>query len=172
MLYCRAIKQADASNIEAILMTLRKKREVLHQKIMQIDGIIKRVQDRGYETIEPVKEIPATKQRNDSIEHSNYFPKTADIKIQVLRVFDVVGHAAKLSELQEEYTKLSGSDYNIREIIRSLRTSGLVKIMKQQKAGRGLLWVNSGWIENGHLLDTHKAEGFDTLNLVNRMQFE
>lgn len=162
-----------ANDLEVIVMALRKEREELHQKLMQIDRIIKRVQGQGYETIEPVRELQGDNDQNKALEQpSTYFPKTADIKVQVLRVFDIVGHAARLRELQDEYNKVSGNKYNIREVVRSLQAAGLLKIMKQQNAIRGSLWVKSAWVENGQLIDKYKPEGFDLLYPNTNITFE
>lgn len=158
-----------ANDIEVIIMALRKEREELHQKIMQLDRIIKRVQDQGNgdEILLPVKPTPKAIAGDNSP-----FPVTADIKVQILRVLDIVGVAAQLKTIQGEYTRLTGNKYNIREILRSLQKAGLVKIIKTANQGKGFLWVKSDWIENKQLLDKYKPEGFDVLYGTTTLLFE
>lgn len=161
------------SDKEVILLALQKERDDLHERILQVDRIMSRVRGIEYnmeaQTDAP-KPLDTPKQTTDRDKEIT-FPKSADIKIQVLRVFDIVGQAAELSKLQQEYTSISGSNYKIREAVRSLHSSGIVKMLKYKNASRGFMWVKSEWIKDNALLDKHKPLGFDLLYTKENLMF-
>lgn len=106
------------NDIEVMLGALKKEREIAHQKVMQLDRIIKRIREGGGEDdILQIQNIEATPRQpvvfNQSI-------KTADTKVQILKTFDSIGKAVKLQAVQDEYNRLTESNYNIRDIMRSL----------------------------------------------------
>ena len=147
---------------EIILHALQKERDDLHDKIMQIDRIMTRIRKIEYGP-DLLDNSPVPKLPDVTPDMKADFPKTADIKIQVLRVFDILGKATQLSEVQQEYTNITGSSYKIREAVRSLNATGILKMMKYRNASRGFMWVKAEWIENKELLDKFKPLGFDLL---------
>jgi hypothetical protein len=156
-----------ATDTEIILLSLQKERDELHERILQVDRIIKRVKsiDYGGENLVPLyEEQPAATPAPAELPKPVAFPKTIDIKIQVLRVFDIVGCAASLSQLQEEFSTISGNAFKIRETVRSLYNVGLVKQIKYKYASRGFLWVKTEWLKDGVLQDKYKPVGFDLLH--------
>lgn len=155
---------------ELILIALQKERDELHERILQVDRIISRIRSIDYQ--QPVESIPNTPDI-PTIENDKgiSFPKSADIKIQVLRVFEIVNKAAGLAELQQEYTNITGSPYKIREAVRSLHAAGIVKMLKYKNASRGFMWVKTDWIQDGQLLDKHKPLGFDLLYKKENLMF-
>lgn len=108
------------TDTEVILNALQKERDELHDRIMQVDRIIKRVKSLEYSASDTsqdsVKQLPV-EGSSESAKAFNIFPRIVDIKIQVLRVFDLIKLAAKLKDIQTEYTKISGNKYNIRETV-------------------------------------------------------
>lgn len=163
-----------ANDTEVILDALRKEREEIHQKLMQIDRIIKRVKSFEYSGDKPdnVKQLP--KEAASAIETPaiNLFPKSSDIKVLVLRVFDLLQIASKLKDVQEEYNRLSGNKYNIREAMRTLNRAGLIKSVRNKEASRSILWVKGEWIENSQLIDKYKPDGFDLLHKPEDLIYE
>ena len=155
------------SDKEVMLMALQKERDDLHERIMQVDRIMNRLRDIRYNMESPNEPLAPLEAPNagaiDSGNKEIVFPKSADIKIQVLRVFDIIGKAAELAKIQQEYTAISGSNYKIREAVRSLHASGIVKMLKYKNAMRGFMWVKREWVEGGQLLDSYKPLGFDLL---------
>lgn len=149
---------------EIILNALQRERDELHDKIMQVDRIIKRVKGIDYSNdivnnnVMQLDVMPVTNQLADPI---NKFNKTSDIKVQVLTVFEIVGKASKLKDLQFEYHKLSGNVFNIREIVRGLNRQRIILMIRERNTHRGVLWVKTEWVRNGVLLDEYKPEGFD-----------
>lgn len=161
------------TDTEVILQALRKERNELHEKILQVDRIISRVRSIDYNPDIPMGETNQLKQPDAPITQDKAiaFPTTADIKIQALRIFDIVGKAASLSELQSEYTNITGSNYKIREAIRSLHVAGIVKMLKFKNASRGFMWVKTEWLVNSSLMDKYKPLGFDLLYKPENLQF-
>jgi len=164
-----------ANDTEVILNALQKERDALHEQIMQVDRIIKRVKSLEYSSdnsnhhTAQVKENKANKAIETPI---NIFPKSTDIKIQVLRTFDILRIASKLRDVQDEYTKVSGNKYNIRDSMRTLHASGFLKCIKIRGNNRNFLWAKSEWIENGQLADKHKPDGYDLLYKPDNLVYE
>jgi hypothetical protein len=126
---------AVTKDTEVMLNALRKERDELHNRLLQLDRIIKRVRLGQYKNDEETG-ISVTTETNPQINKASIplseFPKNADIKVQILRVFDVHRKAAKLKELQSIYNKLSDSHYNIREPLRSLHRSRVVRMIREK----------------------------------------
>lgn len=160
-----------ATDQEIILIALQKERDELHERILQVDRIITRVRSIDY--AQPVVDnLPiATDVPPIAPDKGISFPKSADIKIQVLRVFEIVNKAASLADLQAEYTNITGSPYKIREAVRSLHSAGIVKMLKYKNASRGFMWVKTDWITDGELQDKHKPLGFDLLYKKDNLMF-
>ena len=158
------------NDTDIILSALRKERETAHQKVMQLDRIIKKIKEGKYE--ENVLEIQAIENTNKQPIVLNQAFKTADTKVQLLKIFDSIGKVVKLQTIQDEYIRLTESNYNIRDIVRSLQRHQKIKMLKEKGASRGFLWLKSEWIENGLLLDQYKPEGFDLLYKAEDLIFE
>lgn len=160
------------TDTDVILLALQKERDSLHERILQVDRIIKRVQSIDY-SHEVVKAdaVPDNKEIS-RIEPDISFPTTADIKIQVLRIFDMIGRAAPLAEIQSQYTNVTGSTYKIREAVRSLYNVGIVKMVKFKNGSRGFLWVKTDWIKDNALMDKYKPVGFDLLYRPETLMFQ
>lgn len=159
------------NDIEVILKALTRERDELHTQLMQLDRIIKRVKTGTYsdEVLEPVQ---APKQLEVAPIKKTPLPSIANTKIQVLKVFDVLGVACTLKQIQVEYTAMTGDKSNIRDIVRSLQKSTLVKLMKVKPAIRGIMWVKSEWVIDGQLEEKRKSEGFDVLYTTGSLIFE
>jgi hypothetical protein len=164
---------------EILLTALRRERDEVHEKLMQLDRIIKRIKTGEYFPKKAIQDelgeisIPQISLINHTPNSpDNSFPKNADVKVQVLKVFDVIGKAVKLKDLQTEYNKLSGTHFIIREIVRSLHKSRLLRLVKEKDALRGIFWVKAEWVENGQLLEDYKPEGFDMLYKAANLEFE
>jgi hypothetical protein len=160
---------------ELLLNAMRKEREIVHERLMHIDRVIKRIRT-GKLFNDDNAGIEGTTVEAPQIQTAaitpTEFPKNADIKIQILRVFEIHRKAAKLKELQSIYNKLNESHYNIRETLRSLHRSRIVRMIREKDASRGIFWVKSEWIENEQLLDEFKPDGFDMLYKADNLEYE
>jgi hypothetical protein len=164
-----------SSDAEVMIRALRKERNELHERIMQLDRIIKKVKAVDYiGFITP-------KDREDEGNiitpvaltfPTNEFPKHADIKIQVIKTFDAISKAARLGEIQKKYFELSGSNYDIRETVRALHRAKLVRMIRVKEATRGMFWVKVDWLENGQIQDEYKPIGFDLIYKPENLIYE
>jgi len=162
-----------ATDKEVILNALQRERDGLHDKIMQVDRIIKRV--KGFDDANNDENDSQTKLEIKPINQLSPVKKiseTSDIKIQVLTVFEMVGKACKLKDLQFEYHKLTGNAFNIREVVRGLHRQRILVMMRERHNHRGVLWLKREWTRNGVLLDEFKPEGFDLLYNPAELIFE
>lgn len=153
---------------EVMLIALSKERNELHDKLMHIDRIIKRIKDGEYFGSGEVIRIEA---KAAAIPNRIAFPKHTDTKVIVLKAFDNLGQVASLKQVQDEYNKLSGNTQNIRETVRSLNNSKLIVMMKEKDANRGIFWLKSEWISDGEVLEQYKPEGFDLLYKADNLLF-
>jgi hypothetical protein len=162
-----------ANDKEIILSALQRDRDELHEKIMQLDRIIKKVRGLDYSTNEQgndsVKQLAVQPAQLSPIDKFNV---QADIKVQVLTVFEILGHAAKLKDLQYEYHKLSGNAFNIREVVRGLNRQRILLMIREKDSIRGVLWVKKEWVRNGVLMDEYKPEGFDMFYQASNLIYE
>lgn len=159
------------TDTEVIISALRKERDELHNRLMQIDRIIDRVKSLEYdpEIVQlPVKEIADNKDDKQFA----VFANKADIRVQVLMVFDLIKQVAKLKDIQAKYSQISGNKYNIRETVRTLHKAGLLRLLKQKGTDRGFMWIKADWLVNGQLADQYKPEGFDILYKPETLIFE
>ena len=156
---------------QVILNALQRDRDELHDKIMQLDRIIKKVKGLDYsnELDNDVKQLAVQPAQLAPIDKFNV---QADIKVQVLTVFEIIGHAAKLKDLQYEYHKLSGNAFNIREVVRGLNRQRILLMIREKDSIRGVLWVKKEWVRNDVLLDEYKPEGFDMFYQAGNLIYE
>lgn len=159
------------NDLEVILKALQRERDELHTQLMQVDRIIKRVKT-GIYSDEPLQPIEAPKQLQVAPVKKTPLPSIANTKIQVLKVFDVLGVACTLKQVQTEYTAMTGDKSNIRDIVRSLQKSTLVKLLRVEPAIRGIMWVKSEWVIDLQLEDSRKPDGFDVLYDINCTVYE
>lgn len=159
------------TDIEVILKALQKERDGLHEQIMQLDRIIKRVKTGTYSDEPRIVEPPKLQVSVAPVKKTP-LPSGTVLKVQVLRAMDVLNVASSLSQIQAEFTAMTENKTNIRETLRSLQKSTLVKMVKAEAATRGFLWVKSEWIEDNRLLDEHKPEGFNILYKEESIIFE
>lgn len=158
---------------DVILAALQKERDELHSKIMQVDRIMKRITDIGLvnetnDTNQVLNIAPIIK----SIQQRKPISQGSNMKLIVLRVFDIIGHACTLKDIQTEYNKVSDNTYNVRESVRSLHGQQLLKMVKDKVRMRGFAWVKTDWLIDGELAEKHKPEGFDLLYPPDTVMFE
>jgi hypothetical protein len=159
------------NDIDIMLGALKKEREQAHQKVMQLDRIIKNIKEGKYSD-NSTEDLEGNNASNKQPVVLNQSFKTADIRVQVLQVFDTIKKASKLQVIQDEYNRLTETRYNIRDTVRSLQRSQKLKMVKEIGASRGFLWIRAEWMENGQILDQYKPEGFDMLYKPENLEYE
>jgi hypothetical protein len=91
----------------------------------------------------------------------------------VLYLFDLIGVACRLNEVQDKYKEITGTHQNLREVLRTLNKHDLLKLLRPNNLERGLYWVKTTWLENNGttLKDEHKFQGFELLYSNDRIEF-
>ena len=156
---------AQANEIELVLTSLNKQRNELLNEVAEIDKVIKKIKYGGLnlgltkgtkvETSLPVISQTLTEQA---------FPLKAELKVQALKVMDLLGVASKLAEIREKYHEVTGLNVNFRETLRNLNKHDLLRILQPKGNIRGLYWVKTEWLdENKNLKEQHKFNGFELL---------
>ena len=167
---------AHTQEIELILNSLNRDKRELLDKIAGIDKVIKRIK-YGNLNIGLSPEDKKTYYENtesDTEPPVKTFPLKADLKVQAIKVFDVIGVACKLRDVQEKYKELTGLNSNLRETLRNLNKHEILKLVQPKGTQRGLYWIKSEWLEdNGtRLKEQHKFEGFDLLFSDEMIEFK
>lgn len=155
---------------EVMLMALSKEREELHDKLMQVDRIIKKVKSGEYMGYSNAITLDITPKPQQSQRIA--FPKHTDAKVIVLKAMDNLSQLASLKQIQAEYSNITGNEFNIRDTVRGLNKSKLLLLMREKNAERGNYWVKSEWLVDGRLLDEYKPDGFDLLYNPDNLEFK
>ncbi len=165
---------ALSNEMELVLNSLNKQRNELMNEVAEIDKVIKKIKYGGLNlglskgtTVAPPVTDKATTQDTQA------FPLKADLKVQVLKVFDLLGVASKLADVREKYHEISGLNVNFRETLRTLNKHDLLKILQPKGNIRGLYWVKTEWLdEQGNLKEQHKFNGFELLFSDDMIEFK
>lgn len=164
-----------SQDIQIVLDSLNKDKRELLDKINSIDKLIKKIKygnlnlglTKGAQQIAAIEE-------DLQPEQVKQFPLKADLKVQVIKVFDILAVASKLKDVQDKYKELTGIRHNLRETLRNLNKHEILKLIQPKGTQRGLYWVKAEWLEeNGTLLkEQHKFEGFDLLYSDEMIEFK
>jgi hypothetical protein len=154
---------------ELILKGLYRDREELAAKLNDVDKLIRKVKTGVFNLNSP--EIIV--EENKEPELTQTFPANSNLKVQILFIFDLIGVACRLKDVQEKYKELTGINMNIRETLRTLNKHELLKLLRPKNTERGLYWVKTSWLENNNttLKDEHKFQGFELLYSNDRIEF-
>ena len=97
----------------------------------------------------------------------------AGLKVQAIKIMDLLGVASKLSAIKDKYHEITGLNVNLRETLRNLNKHEILKILQPKGNIRGLYWVKSEWLdENNNLKEQHKFEGFELLYSDDMIEFK
>jgi len=153
------------NDIQIVLNSLNKDKRELLDKVNEIDKLIKKIK-YGNQTLGLSKGSKADKfiDELDEPQQPQAFPLKADLKIQVLKVMDMIGVACKLKDIAEKYHEITRLHVNFRETLRNLNKHELLKLLQPKNSIRGLYWVKTEWLdENNNLKEQHKFDGFELL---------
>ena len=160
--------------IQLVLDSLTKDKRELLDKVNEIDKVIKRIKygnlNFGLSKVLPVEQINAD---NNVNELPQAFPMKSNLKVQVIKIFDILRVACKLKDVQDKYKELTGVNHNLRETLRNLNKHEKLKLMQPKGAMRSLYWVKSEWLNaDGTLQEQYKFEGFDLLYTDDMIEFK
>jgi hypothetical protein len=164
-------------DIEMILSSLNKDKRELLDKVNAIDKLIKRIKygnlnlglskvkqiDNGFTDVEVIEQTPKPQA----------FPLKSDLKIQAIKIMDMLGVACKLNDVTAKYKEITGLTVNFRETLRTLKKHDILKLLYPKGNMRSMYWIKSEWLDNdGRLKDNHKFEGFDLLYTDDMIEFK
>lgn len=160
---------------ELILSSLNKEKRELQEKLSALDKVIKRIK---YGSLQ----LGANKVISDKVDSSlplvseqdSGFPLKADLKVQVIKIMDILGEAAKLNAIQDKYKEITGHYANLRETVRNLNRHQILKLIQPKNTLRGLYWVKTDWLEEDgkRLKEKHKFPGFDLIYTDDMIEFK
>src|SRR5579871_1282155 len=162
-------------DVELILNSLTKEKKELLDKVNEIDKVIKRIKFGNLNIrLSQGNDIAAPIAPHNEMQSQSTFPLKADLKVQIIKVFDILGVASKLREVQDKFTELTGSKHNIRESLRNLNKHQILRLLQEKGTHRGLYWVKSEWLtdEGTRLRDEHKFNGFDLLFNADTIEYK
>ncbi len=161
-------------DIELIVNSLNRERNDLLLKVAEIDKVIKRIKYGGLN-------LGLTKGMNDDEllnspaepQDTQAFPVKAELKVQAIKIMDILGVASKLSEIRDKYNEITGLNVNFRETLRNLNRHDILKLLQPKGNVRGLYWVKTEWLdEQGNLKNQHKFNGFELLFTDDMIEFK
>ncbi len=157
-----------------VLESLTKDKRELLDKVNEIDKVIKRIKYGNLNL--GLSKVQTNEVNNDTIAESKQeqvFPMKSELKVQVIKIFDILGVACKLKDVQDKYKEFTGVWHNLREALRNLNKHEILKLMQPKGTMRGLYWVKAEWLdEAGKLKEQYKFEGFDLLYTDDMIEFK
>lgn len=163
-----------AAEIKMVLNSLNKDKRELLDKVNVIDKLIKRIK-YGNQTLGLSKGLPveSVSANDNESQRDTVFPLKSELKVQVIKIFDIVGVACKLKDVQDKYKEFTGMYVNLRETLRNLNKHDILKLMQPKGTMRGLYWIKAEWLdEDGKLREQYKFEGFDLLYTDDMIEFK
>src|SRR5215813_9317168 len=163
----------QAQDIELIISSLNKERNELLLKVAEIDKVIKRIKYGGLnlglaKQAEDNDLAPAIEQT----ENPATFPVKAELKVQAIKIMDLLGVASKLRDIRDKYHEITGLNVNFRETLRNLNRHEILKLLQPKGNLRGLYWIKAEWLdEQGNLKQQHKFHGFELLFTDDMIEF-
>lgn len=158
---------------ELILKGLYRDRDELTARLSEVEKLIKKIKSNTFSLVQ----TPVIEDTNNVVDitpaNEPMFPFKAEFKFQVLAIIDMIGVACKLKAVQDKYTEITGSNYSIRETMRTLNKHKVIKLLRPKGTDRGLYWVKTGWLEdnNTRLQDKYKFYGFDELFKAEEIEY-
>lgn len=162
------------AEIQMVLDSLTKDKRELLDKVNEIDKVIKKIK---YGNLSLGLNKVVSKETNVDVSNESKqeqaFPMKSELKVQIIKIFDILGVACKLKDVQEKYKEFTGFYMNLRETLRNLNKHEILKLMQPKGTMRGLYWVKSEWLdEEGKLKEQYKFEGFDLLYTDEMIEFK
>lgn len=162
------------AEIQMVLNSLNKDKREMLDKVNEIDKLIKRIK-YGNQTLGLSKGLPveSVAANDNESQRDTVFPLKSELKVQVIKIFDIVGVACKLKDVQDKYKEFTGMYVNLRETLRNLNKHDILKLMQPKGTMRGLYWIKAEWLdEDGKLREQYKFDGFDLLYIDEMIEFK
>ena len=162
------------AEIQMVLDSLNKDKRELLDKVNEVDKLIKRIK-YGNQTLGLNKVLPidTSNPNYNETQQQATFPIKSELKVQVIKVMDIIGVACRLKDIQDKYKEFTCMYVNLRETTRNLNKHEILKLMQPKGTMRGLYWIKAEWLDqDGKLKEQHKFEGFDLLYTDEMIEFK
>ena len=161
-------------DIQIVLASLNKEKKELTDKVNDIDKLIKRIKYGNLNLgLTKGKDNASTPNEQAESNEPKAFPLKADLKVQAIKVMDILGVASKMNEIRDKYHEITGLHVNLRETLRNLNKHDILKLLQPKGNIRGLYWIKAEWLdENNNLKEQHRFEGFDLLFNDDMIEFK
>jgi hypothetical protein len=133
---------------QIVIDALKAKRSALQQELAEIERVIKA------KTASVTSGTTQTHTTTITTTKGNYFNK----KKEILAIFDRLKRPLKMAEIREELEK-TGDAYAVRDKIRTMHRSGILKQMKINDSNQLAYYVKPEWIDNETNLLKEKFDG-------------
>jgi hypothetical protein len=164
-----------SADIQLVLDSLSKDKRELLDKVNEIDKLIKKIKYGNLNLgLTKGNRIESSITDIEVIEQPKAFPLKADLKVQVIKIFEILGVASKLMDVQAKHKEITGLHHNLRETLRNLNKHEILKLIQPKGNQRGLYWVKAEWLEEDgkRLKEQHRFEGFDLLFSDDMIEFK
>lgn len=160
--------------IDLVINSLNKERNELLLQVAEIDKVIKKIKYGGINLgLSKVTKVEQLTDELEEIEQPQAFPVKAELKVQAIKIMDLLGVASKLSDIRDKYHEVTGLNVNFRETLRNLNRHDILKLLQPKGNIRGLYWVKAEWLDdNGNLKEQHKFNGFELLFTDDMIEFK
>jgi hypothetical protein len=144
---------------------LNKDRKEHLDKVADIDKLIKKIKYGNLNFgLTKGNKVDAPETNADEKQQPQAFPLKADLKVQAIKIMNLLGVASKLKDIRDKYHEVTGLNVNFRETLRNLNKHEILKILQPKGNIRGLYWIKAEWLdEHNNLKEQHKFDGFELL---------
>ena len=140
---------------QLILNSLYKERADLTKQLTDLERVIKKIKlgtftsDLAANNLAVISNTPETL---DLIPEKKQidFPLRGELRVQVISVFDLIGVACKLKDIQDKYKELTGLRPNLRETVRTLYNTKYSVYSNHAELNAECIGLKkNGWKERG-----------------------
>ena len=136
------------TDIELVLNSLNKERKEHLDKVNDIDKLIKKIKYGNLNLgLTKGNKADTLELNDDTKQQPQAFPLKADLKVQAIKIMDLLGVASKLKDIRDKYHEITGMNVNLRETLRNLNKHEIIKILQPKGNIRGLYWVKTEWLD-------------------------
>src|SRR5690242_9913599 len=121
----------QSPEILMVLNSLNKEKRELLDKVGEIDKVIKRIKYGNLKLgLSQGIAIDETNNEDTKPQGTQGFPLKADLKVQIIKIFDMIGVACRLKDVQDKHKELTGIYHNLRESLRNLNKHEILKLIQ------------------------------------------
>ena len=111
------------TEIQLVIDSLNKDKRELLDKVNELDKLIKRIKYGNLNLgLSKGMQVGTLNVESNKEVQLQSFPMKSELKVQIIKIFDILGVACKLKDMQEKYKELRGMYVNWRESLRDRKS--------------------------------------------------